>query len=150
VAKINWFTGAVIYRWNQGVLEFLLQNSKTTIPKFDWQGVQVKFPGGRDDPEDISFLDTLKRELKQELYLEIKPEISPVVIFDEIRNFHRKIFYLVPFDALVGEMRDVEILDGSSILSVPYWVPADKSVNLAYKIHKKAAINAIGVLRKNS
>ncbi len=153
MTKIHWFAGAIIYRMVDGVLELLLQDSTTTIPKYRWQGVQTKFPGGRnkDHPEDSTFLDTLKRELFEELHIRLKDDSELKVIYDVIQGDHRKIFYLVSVEAFEGEIRQVPQWDATTILSVPRWVRVDESLyRKIYRTHRSAFRSAMLFLNKVS
>ncbi len=99
------------------------------MPEYAGQKDQVKFPGGGNKSGEVDFFSTLKRELTEETGLSFKADVEPRIIHRVSRRndqdktkLHLQVFYFVPFESLQGTLRTEEIVDGTSVLSAPFWV----------------------------
>ena len=132
----KWFAGAVIYKWENELLYLLVQTSRSVDWRYSSLPPQVKFPGGTNigHPEDGGPVDTLKREVKEETGMRLD---APKYLCDlpENRDGIRRWFYLSAIEDCVGELRREEILDGSDILSSPYWVRVDHLSRMLFRTH---------------
>ncbi len=157
--KKDWYSGAIIWKVEDGVLKFLVFWSWSTNRRYMKQGALLKFPGGknRDHPEDLTPIDTLFREIPEELSekgrprLVIRPGANPVLV--RVRSVssdrgpqheHYKYFYLLHESDLVGDIRTGYATDGNSEMGPPMWLPA-MGIQ-PYGHHRKAARKAVKML----
>ncbi|HEY4505597.1 MAG TPA: hypothetical protein VJG67_02805 [Candidatus Paceibacterota bacterium] len=147
----SWFSAAVIWKIEDGVLWIMVQQLKSTHPLYAHNPAEVKMIGGTntDHPEDGDPLATLRRELKdetadpdrpEETGLIMRPGFVPEVIYEPpaTSSGHQKFFYLVPWTELTGEIRTVPIKDGDDEVSVPRWERADELHRVLYRTHQAA------------
>lgn len=141
MAKIGVAILAIIYRYQNGKLEVLLQGSESLIPKYKAQGKQDKFPGGRLEEADLSFLFGCAREIEEEVYLCLRIGVCPEPVYDYITGTERKIFYPIHIDELEGQIRTEIKDDNSSRLFPPYWIELTPDViwKIIYRTHRSAA-----------
>jgi hypothetical protein len=143
---MTWWAGAVIWKLENGLLYFLVQDARSTNPRWKAMGAETKFPGGNNELQDKDlFIETCRRELKAETYLELLAgNYESDRIYDRIIGGHRKIFYLINHNSLVGDLRTFPILDGDDTLEPPRWVLADHFLHMALhgKYHKQAFLEA--------
>ncbi len=122
--RYGWHSAAVIYDIVEGANGpepwFLLQWSRSL--QAVWSGVppQLKcIGGGRRECEDDPLV-TLKREIWEESFLTLPPDLTPDMIrsFASLEGNHAKFFYLVSYKKLLGKMRrhDQGLIDGDSYL----------------------------------
>jgi len=147
----SWFSAAVIWKIEDGVLKTMVQQLKPTGVLYAHKPAEVKFIGGTntDHPEDTDPLATLRREMKDETEDPNRPEETglvmrlgfvPEVIYEPgpTRGGHEKFFYLVPWTEITGEIRTVPIIDGDDEVSVPRWEKADELHRVLYRTHLAA------------
>ncbi len=143
----NWYAGCIIYRETDGVVEYLVIDTKSLHPSFkDRAKVQTKFPGGTEDghlEDDKDIIGTRDRELFEEIHMRIKSGYSPLVIHTETLPGHFKVFYLIPFEMLEGEIRTEEKTVDLDWMSEPKWMNRHKLAHVLYKSHQSAFIRAI-------
>lgn len=113
---------AIIYRYQNGVLQVVMQGSESLIPKYQYQGRLDKFPGGRVEPYDTSLRFACAREVDEELWLRLKDGVELTPVHEYVDRRERKIFIPIHIDDFEGEMRTVVITDNSSKLLPPYWI----------------------------
>lgn len=160
---LDWYSGAIIWKVEDGVLKFLVFWTWFTSSKYRISPAQLKFPGGksRGHPEDSNPLDTLRREVMEELGQElgdvrINPNARPIAVHfspseQEVLQYpevpmHQKIFFLLHESELVGKIRKSSKLDGGSEMGTPMWLPAS-GIPL-YGQHRKAARRAVKMLSR--
>ncbi len=143
------FAAIIACRKVAGYWEVLLQDSETTISKYQWQGVQTKFPGGSGESSDTSFLGIAEREFSEETDLRLRGGTLPRVIYEVIDGDQHKKFFLVLIELLEGELRKEIRLDGSSRLFPPYWVRIDQSglERKIFRSHRPAFRRAVSELK---
>ena len=129
---------AIIYRYQNGVLQVVMQGSESLIPKYQYQGRLDKFPGGRVEPYDTSLRFACAREVDEELWLRLKDGVELAPVHEYIDRRERKIFIPIHIDDFEGEMRTVVIIDNSSILHPPYWIDFTPAViqTKLYRTHQ--------------
>ena len=120
------YAGAVIYRRVGGATYVLIQATQLlTGTESQRQTILSEFPGGsnEDHPEETDDLTILKRELYEELYLQMKDSVRAELIFiTEENNDIQFSFYFIPFEDFDGELRTEKIVDGNKRLYPPVWV----------------------------
>ena len=144
----DWYAGCIIYRKNdKNEREFLVIDTKSLHPDFKGRSkVQTKFPGGTEqghEKEDKTVEDTRDRELFEETDLCIRPGYDPRVIHTETMPGHFKVFYLIPFEELFGDIRTGEKTVDLDWMSAPYWLNRFKLMHILYKSHQSAFSEAI-------
>jgi predicted NUDIX family NTP pyrophosphohydrolase len=143
----NWYAGCIIYRKVDGVVEYLVIDTKSLHPSFLGRSkVQTKFVGGTEDghaEEDKDIIGTRDRELFEETHMRIKGGDNPLVIHTETLPGHVKVFYLIPFEVLEGELRTEEKTIDFDWMSPPYWMDRYALAHALYKSHQSAFIKAI-------
>lgn len=145
----KWYAACVIYRrLDNGVVVYLVINTKSLHPDFkDRSKVQTKFPGGTEqghEEEDVTIEDTRDRELFEETHMRIREGFKPEVIHKEVLpNGHTKVFFLIPFEMLVGELRTEEKTVDNDWMSPPYWLNRFSLVHILYQSHQSAFTKAI-------
>jgi 8-oxo-dGTP pyrophosphatase MutT (NUDIX family) len=129
---------AIIYRYQNGVLQVVMQGSESLIPKYQYQGRLDKFPGGRVEASDTNLRSACAREAEEEVWLRLKDGVELSPVYEYIDRRERKIFIPIHIDDLEGEMRTVVITDNSSKLLPPYWVDFTPDVieTKLYRTHK--------------
>lgn len=143
----DWYAGAVIYRWRGDILEFLVIDTRSIHPDFKGRSKwQTKFSGGTEDghrDEDKHVIGTRDRELFEETNLRIRPGYNPVVVHTETMPGHFKVFYLIPFEELIGDLRTtVKTIDFDE-MKPPYWVDRHTLAHVLYKSHQSAFMRAL-------
>lgn len=134
-----WFGGSVIYKWENGNLDLLVQTSRSKDKRFSHIPPQVKFPGGTNvgHPEEDGPLATAVREGLEETGLKmVQPKI--LCSLREGQNGIKRWFYLCAIEDCQGVLRQQEIVDGTDILSSPYWVPVGLLSRMLYRTHMGA------------
>ena len=119
------YAGAVIWREVDGVRQYLVIDTRSTHPNFPNAEQQTKFVGGTEqfhDHEDKNILDTLRRELREETGMCLPLEYYPLLIHSVPLEGHFKNFYDIPFSALSGNLRTIEITVEHDWMSVPHWI----------------------------
>lgn len=140
------YAGAIVYAKLVDILAYVALNSRSTLPQYESQGEQVKFPGGsnRDYPDETDPWETCKRELFQETGLRVKPGVRPVIMYEvTLGNGHRKVFYIISIEDCEGELRTEEIMDGDDRLSAPYLITEEAAREFVYETHQPALQRAI-------
>lgn len=129
---------AIPYRYQNNVLQAVMQGSESLIPKYQHQGRQDKFPGGRVEASDTSLRSAFARESEEELWLRLKDGVELAPVHEYIDRRERKIFIPIHIDDFEGEMRTVVIIDNSSILHPPYWIDFTPAViqTKLYRTHQ--------------
>lgn len=141
MVKIGVAVLAIIYRYQEGKLEVLLQGSESLIPKYKGQGKQDKFPGGRVERTDRDYPSACAREVIEEVFLHLKDGVKIRPVYDVIVGTERKIFYPICINDLEGEIRTEIKDDNSSRLFPPYWIELTPDViwRKIYRTHRIAA-----------
>ena len=136
------FSAAIVWREEAGEIFFLLQDSKDNRKQNSL--IKTRFPGGMNKPPDEDPVTTLRREIKEELWQELK-ESLPEAVHEDIndKDGHRHIFYLIPGGDLTGDLRQVEIVDGSDRLFPPRWVKSGEVGWYLYETHQLAFVRAM-------
>ena len=108
----------------------LIQRSKTIDPRYPSE-VQEKLVGGMYDPQrDENLFDTLNREVFEETDLKIRNGKELKIIHSQILGEVHKILYFVPFEYLVGIIRQKSKPDGNTMLEELHW----ETLDVVYRI----------------
>ena len=141
--------GHIIYKWVGDLPELLVQDSRSLNPKYSQYPAKTRFPGGMQELEDKgNLLMTADREVAQETFLRRKSEPEPIIVYNEIRGYAQKVFFLIPFYSMTGNLRRSSLVDGDSFIFPPRFESADKLDSMLYGVHKVAFRRAIRVLAK--
>ena len=91
----NWWAGALIWMRKGRKIYFLVQDVENLNPYYpNDTETKVLFPGGRseDHPEDITPLDTLRRELLEEIWVELLPGERRIIHEEQKSKYHVQFF----------------------------------------------------------
>lgn len=133
------WVGAVIYDDSTpGVIKVILQESQSMDPVYKNQGSKIKYPGGTSFPGETDE-DVLRRELFEELWVELKEDAEIKPIFGPVpgKRFPRH-FYLINWNCFCGDLRTVPTMDDSDELKAPFWVTLEvleRHPNLVSETH---------------
>lgn len=101
----TYWVGAIIWRMHEGVLQFLVQDVRSTKAQYSRYGVQIKFPGGNAlvayDEKNFRPELQLARELHEETYLTLL-SMGPEIHREFKPPEHWQFFFLVEWAALTG------------------------------------------------
>ena len=119
--------------------------------------IQVKWAGGNNNEKETPFVDmvsTLRREVLDELGVEIclsDKALSGRTIFNKEASLdHKKYFFFVSGDEIVGKLRKTLYNDdGDEVLSPPYWKEAEALAREIFLSHRPALINALKFICRN-
>ncbi len=140
----DWFAGAIVFKEDDaGRCFVLVQDSRSTDPRWARKPVQTKFPGGTNDgrTEDTSPEDTFRGELESETGLRVESGEGLILVHEERPNpAHLKRFMAISFEKCHGELRTTPLQDGSDLVSPPYWVELEKVGRVLYGTHQQALI----------
>lgn len=140
MSEKSWFSGAIIWKFQEGKLYFLSQKS---WPLKGRKRIERKFVGGGNTGQtDLDPVVTLFREIQEETFLRMIPGFKPEVVHEKSDSGHRKIFFLVPFEVLFGNMRAYPIYDGDTHIEPPEWLPAPDCVDELHHTHWRAGRKA--------
>ena len=102
--------------------------------------VLTKFPGGTRDPEDLDELATAIREFKEEAGLSLRPDATPILIWEERRNGHLKRFYLIYRKDCTGRLRTRMLKEKRSRIYRPRYVRARDILDIIDPSHRSASL----------
>lgn len=150
----GWHSAAVIWKRVNGRYKFLVQDSLSLDPAYAYLDAQTKCIGGGKEGSETDPLQTLLRELSEELALEIGGKIQlrtgakPLQIWANSKGRHTQYFYLISAEDLIGEMRRTKTMrrDGKSMLYNLRFIDEGEIENV-YRTHQNALRIALGVLR---
>lgn len=135
----KWYASAVFYKKApSGVFVFLVMDTKSLLPKYKDHPAQTKFVGGGEKEGDRDVLVTLRREILEETDLSLPSDFSPELIHTDGEPEHFKNFYLIPFEALKGELRrTVKTMEHDKMFP-PYWIGTESAKTVLFPTHRKA------------
>jgi len=86
-----------------------------------WSG-QIAFPGGREEPGDVSLVDTAVRETREETGIDIRRDGEILGALDDLRPMTVKLPAVIvrPYVALLGDHSEPVL---SSEVAASFWVP---------------------------
>ena len=143
------WVGAFVWKFENG-LWVMVQDVISTKQRFQYQGVQIKLPGGMSEATDKGPLDTLRREIEGETDLTLLPgEYDDV--YNRIIGSVWKTLYLVGIDSLVGRLRTEPEQDGDSLMGAPRWLRVNEvSEKFIYQTQQPAFHEAVRRLQKQN
>jgi len=132
---IKKWVGAAICGPLQCEPTLLIQRSVNIDPMYPLGAVEEKFPGGMYEEEDEEDdFETLFREVFDETDLKIRKTPEVKIIHNRITEDLHRVFYIVPFECLIGALRIKPKNDGGTRLELLHWEPLD---TVAQIIHPK-------------
>ena len=148
------YAGAIIYRENDsdGLVEFLVIDTRSLHPNFLHKPMQTKFVGGTEDGhaiEDRDMLGTLHRELTEETDLRLPENYPPEMIWSVEMPGHIKHFFLIPFGVLLGDLRQHEKSIDGDWMSPPYWIDFETACHRLYTTHQPPLLKAGELLHES-
>lgn len=103
-----------------------------------WSG-DMAFPGGRFDREDVDLAETARREVREEVALELGPPIGRVDDFDS-RRFHRN--YQLVVSGFVFEVEERPPLAPSHEVAQAMWIPVKHLVSPEARVIHERRVGA--------
>lgn len=143
----NWYAGCIIYRTNSDKVEFLVIDTRSLHPSFKGRSkLQTKFVGGTEDGYlgvDKNVVGTRDRELFEETNMRIGGGYNPTVVHQENLPGHFKVFYVIPFEVLEGNIREEVKEVDLDWMSAPYWLDRHALAHVLYRSHQSAFMKAL-------
>ncbi len=135
----GWHSAAVICNIVDGELCFLVQDSMSKDPRWKSHGTKTKCVGGGMMPVvDRDPVDTLRREIKEEIFLKLPREINPTLIHSIPKENHIQYFYLVWFNDMHGKIRGRNkiLVDGDTALFNLRWLKLSE-IAVVFEPHRE-------------
>lgn len=121
----------------------LIQRSRNVNPKYPLDKFEEKFVGGMleeiDGPKQLpsSHIRTLNREFFRETDLKVRVGNGLKEIYNEIVGTKWMVLYLVPFENLIGQVREEkERPDGDTMLMDLHWETLESVAKELYPTHQ--------------
>jgi 8-oxo-dGTP pyrophosphatase MutT (NUDIX family) len=114
---------AAVVRITPGGTETLLMR-RAESPLDPWSG-HMSFPGGRQDPEDLTLLDTARRETKEETGLDLLESAQLIGQLDDLQAVARGATLDLVIRPFVFELREPRELAPNYEVAELVWAPIE-------------------------